>query len=70
MMFPPLKEGQVQTRSEEGGVCFFNTLERAKHHATRDTTVWKISYQTYYRHVRMVKDESGNWNEETMPLFR
>lgn len=34
----------VQTRSEENGIQTFNTLKEAMQHASKDRTVWKISF--------------------------
>lgn len=34
----------IQTRSEQTGVREFPTMAQAMAHATKDTTVWKISF--------------------------
>ena len=43
---PDVHHGEVQTRSEETGLEQHQTLAKAVEHASKDKTVWKISYFT------------------------
>jgi hypothetical protein len=46
---------EIQTRSEETGIEFFDTLEEAMDHAEKDKTVWKISFSLDGEAVRFVR---------------
>lgn len=49
----------VQTRSEENGLNEFHSLVEALRHADHDRTVWKISYTSGDRRVRLIRTEHG-----------
>ena len=45
-----------QTRSEEHGTRYFDTLEEAYEESFTDKTVWKISFRVGNEPVRLVRD--------------
>ena len=59
----PFNSMEVQTRSEEHGLKYFNNPKEAFNHAETDKTVWKISFGE----VRLVKaGKSEMWMYEPM----
>lgn len=61
---------EYQTRSEENGIVLHETLEEAMGAAMSDRTIWKISYSTPSRRIRLVRiGESNLFAEEPMPDF-
>lgn len=58
------KEKPVQTRSERTGLKFFDTVELAKEAASKDQSIWKISYNDDKgQRVRLVRD-GNDWKPE------
>jgi hypothetical protein len=60
--------GQVQTRSEFGGLLWFDDLSDALSYADNDRTVWKISFNIEDRlgtRVRLVR-HGDQWVLEQM----
>ena len=51
---------EVQTRSEDGGLKFFASLNDAMDYANSDKTVWKVSFSVGEDRVRLVK-EGDSW---------
>lgn len=58
-----MADKNVQTRSEEGGLNYFETFEQALEAAKKDISIWKISYEG----KRLVRQEDGSWKNE--PIF-
>ena len=48
---------EVQTRSEETGLRFHDSIKQAFEHAARDKTVWKVSFSVGDERVRLVRSE-------------
>jgi len=57
-----------QTRSENTGLNYFNSLNLALDHADKDKSVWKISFliKETQENVRLVKTENVGWVLETI----
>jgi len=49
----------VQTRSEENGLQYHETLEEAMREANKNFTIWKISFSHKNERVRLVRDHSN-----------
>jgi len=60
---------EVQTRSEENGVEFFETIAEAFTHAINDKTVWKVSFTHRGERFRFVRTDNNEWVNEPMPDF-
>lgn len=53
----------IQTRSEETGLCYYTTLKEAVQKADRDPTVWKISFSIASgERVRLLRREPTFWD--------
>jgi hypothetical protein len=59
---------EVQTRNEEGSLCFFPTLKEALDHAKKDKTVWKVSFSLGEERVRLIRRDE-KWVLEQIPDF-
>ena len=54
---------EFQTRSEEHGLAFYETLHEALLAAKNDETVWKISWTVQETHERIRLVKALNYNE-------
>lgn len=64
-MFTP----EVQTRSETGALCYFDSINAAKAHARQDSEVWKISFTNKAgNRMRFVHDpiDTSRWKYTPM----
>ena len=57
---------EVQTRSEETGIQYFESLADAMFVAKHDPTIWKISFTADIERIRLVR-RGNEWVYE--PLF-
>lgn len=58
-----MDDKKYQTRSEETGLNFFDSLSEALDYAESDLTVWKISYteKGTDNRIRLLKGNDGIW---------
>jgi hypothetical protein len=49
----------VQTRAEDGSLCYFPTLSEAMKFADQNKSVWKLSFSFEGERVRLVRRDDG-----------
>jgi hypothetical protein len=53
---------EVQTRSEDTGLCHFSTVEEAMQYTEKDATIWKVSWSMPNgERVRLILNIDGEW---------
>jgi hypothetical protein len=57
---------EFQTRSEETGLEFFDSIEKAMAHAKEDPTVWKISFDHAGEGIRLVRNSRGEFEYRSL----
>lgn len=53
---------EIQTRSEENGLKFHQSVREAFEHAKKDKTVWKVSFTVDGEQVRLIRSERKEGN--------
>jgi len=60
----------IQTRSEETGIKWFETVKEAFDKAEKDKTIWKISFSMNDEQVRFVRRTNNSWVFEPIELMK